>query len=180
MKPETVWTSERVTQLKSFWADGFSCSEIARKLDCAISRNSVIGKVHRLGLGKRREARYYGPRRASPPRPPKPPRTSTVATVKLKARNAPQIVPLPEPPASARCTILHLSDKTCKWPIGDPGTENFCFCGHEPHAESPYCEFHSRIAYRRPEPKGIGVARNVGGKAASPCRKRLERDGDYV
>ena len=47
-----------------------------------------------------------------------------------------------------RVTILHLSDKTCKWPIGDPGSEEFCFCGHGPREGSPYCEYHARLAYQ--------------------------------
>jgi len=50
-----------------------------------------------------------------------------------------------------RITILHLSDKTCKWPIGDPTHEDFCFCGHGPREGSPYCEYHARIAYQPPQ-----------------------------
>jgi GcrA cell cycle regulator len=65
-----------------------------------------------------------------------------------------QALPAPEPlrlvdlPKGGRVTILHLSDKTCKWPIGDPGQEEFCFCGHGPRVGSPYCEYHARLAYQ--------------------------------
>ena len=45
-----------------------------------------------------------------------------------------------------RVTVLDLSSQTCRWPIGDPGTADFCFCGHEPAQPSPYCEFHRRAA----------------------------------
>jgi GcrA cell cycle regulator len=49
------WTDERVELLKKLWIDGMSVSRIAVELD-GISRNSVIGKVHRLGLSGRRRA----------------------------------------------------------------------------------------------------------------------------
>ena len=60
-------------------------------------------------------------------------------------RPGPVLVDLPK---DGRVTILHLSDKTCKWPIGDPGSEDFCFCGHGPRDGSPYCEYHARLAYQ--------------------------------
>ena len=66
----------------------------------------------------------------------------------------PAALPEPQPlrlvdlPQDGRVTILHLSDKTCKWPIGDPGSEEFCFCGHGPRDGSPYCEYHARLAYQ--------------------------------
>ena len=50
-----------------------------------------------------------------------------------------------------RISILHLSDKTCKWPIGDPASEDFCLCGHGPKNGSPYCEYHARLAYQPDE-----------------------------
>ena len=53
------------------------------------------------------------------------------------------VVPIP-----LRATILTLSDRTCKWPIGDPADEAFCFCGHLPRGSSPYCEYHSRVAFQ--------------------------------
>jgi GcrA cell cycle regulator len=60
----------------------------------------------------------------------------------------PQPLRLVDLPKGGRVTILHLSDKTCKWPIGDPGSEDFCFCGHSPRDKSPYCEYHARAAYQ--------------------------------
>ena len=66
----------------------------------------------------------------------------------------PAALPEPQPlrlvdlPQDGRVTILHLSEKTCKWPIGDPGSEDFCFCGHGPREGSPYCEYHARLAYQ--------------------------------
>jgi GcrA cell cycle regulator len=65
--------------------------------------------------------------------------------------------PEPEPirlvdlrvPEGERVNILMLSDRTCRWPVGDPGAEDFCFCGHTPKANGgPYCDYHSRIAFQ--------------------------------
>jgi GcrA cell cycle regulator len=74
--------------------------------------------------------------------------------MRAEAQPRPLSVPEPKPlrlvelPRDGRVTILHLSDKTCKWPIGDPGAEDFCFCGHKPREGSPYCEYHARLAYQ--------------------------------
>src|ERR1700754_798832 len=58
------WTEERVAELKKLWAEGHSASQIAKRLG-SVTRNAVIGKVHRLGLSGR----------ATPSRPVKrPPR----------------------------------------------------------------------------------------------------------
>ena len=46
------WTDERVELLKKLWSDGLSASQIAAELG-GITRNAVIGKVHRLGLSGR-------------------------------------------------------------------------------------------------------------------------------
>ena len=59
----------------------------------------------------------------------------------------------PEPieniiPIGQRCSLLELTDAKCRWPIGDPGTPEFFFCGGKPAAELPYCVYHSRIAYQ--------------------------------
>ena len=56
------WTDERVELLKKLWSDGLSASQIAAELG-GITRNAVIGKVHRLGLSGRAKSH---PRRAAP------------------------------------------------------------------------------------------------------------------
>ena len=72
-------------------------------------------------------------------------------------RPQPAVRPQPEPepirlvdiPQGERVNILMLSERTCKWPVGDPGAEDFCFCGHAPKASGgPYCDYHARIAYQ--------------------------------
>jgi len=43
-----------------------------------------------------------------------------------------------------------------RWPISNPGAENFRFCGNEPVKGLPYCLGHARIAYRRPGSQRLG------------------------
>lgn len=163
------WTDERVEQLKKLWQDGLSASQIAARLGAGLTRNAVIGKVHRLNLSGRaqqpRSATPRQPRKAREPSLPGQnghgkPSLPTAGSNALKAQPRAEMQPRPqslaEPqplrlvdlPRDGRVTILHLSDKTCKWPIGDPGTEEFCFCGHSPRDGSPYCEYHARLAYQ--------------------------------
>src|SRR5580700_2309548 len=63
------WTDERVELLKKLWSDGLSASQIAAELG-GITRNAVIGKVHRLGLSGRAKSTSTGaprPRKARSP-----------------------------------------------------------------------------------------------------------------
>ncbi len=161
------WTEERVETLKKLWADGLSASQIAGRLAGGVTRNAVIGKVHRLNLsGRATPVRNAQPRtaRKSPREPSAPGRSPSMPTAGANALKpfqqlAPRPMPLPEPKPlrlvdsakDGRITILHLSDKTCKWPIGDPNNEEFCFCGHGPRDGSPYCEYHARMAYQPPQ-----------------------------
>ncbi|MGV8840054.1 MAG: GcrA family cell cycle regulator [Bauldia sp.] len=149
------WTDERVELLKKLWADGLSASQIATELG-GVTRNAVIGKVHRLSLSGRAKPSGGSVRASRPkaPRPPRPPRPMTVGNTALKVASTPQprrvVVPAEDivVPIPLRATILTLTDKTCKWPIGDPTDEAFCFCGHLPREASPYCEYHSRVAFQ--------------------------------
>jgi GcrA cell cycle regulator len=158
------WTDDRVETLKKFWAEGLSASQIAARLGMGVTRNAVIGKVHRLNLAGRATQPRNTPRAPREPRigtqrahaPSMPTAGATALRPMTRAEAMPRPLPLPEPkplrlvdlPKDGRITILHLSDKTCRWPIGDPGTEEFCFCGHGPRDGSPYCEYHARMAYQ--------------------------------
>ncbi len=137
------WTDERVEQLKALWAEGLSASQIARALG-SVSRNAVIGKVHRLGLAGR-----AGPARTERPR-------ATVARKAVAHLAAPPPPVVEEDPillADGKfATVLTISDRMCKWPIGDPADNEFHFCGHKPKLGSPYCEAHARKAYQ-PQPQ---------------------------
>lgn len=160
-----IWSEDRVELLKKLWEQGLSASQIALQLAQGVTRNAVIGKVHRLRLAGRATApRNTAPRNARKSREPSIPGRSpsmpTAGANALKYHYAPpRAMPLPEPKPlrlidnvkDGRITILHLNEKTCKWPIGDPMRQDFCFCGHGPRDGSPYCEYHARLAYQPPQ-----------------------------
>ena len=133
------WSEDRVEQLKTLWTEGLSASQIARALG-GVTRNAVIGKVHRLGLAGR-----AGPPRAERPRNAVPRKAAVHISVP-----APQIVE--EDPIQLEdgnfATVLTINDRMCRWPIGDPAENEFHFCGHKPKFGSPYCEAHARKAYQ--------------------------------
>jgi GcrA cell cycle regulator len=162
------WTPERVELLKELWAKGLSASNIAGRLGQGITRNAVIGKVHRLNLAGRapqprsevarprkvREPAHPG-RQVAPLTLPNMGNVALKPTIRMVPVERPLAMPEPKPlrlvdaaKGDGRITILQLSDKTCKWPIGDPGDEAFCFCGHSPRDGSPYCDFHAGRAYQ--------------------------------
>ncbi|MBZ0215975.1 MAG: GcrA cell cycle regulator [Fimbriimonadaceae bacterium] len=156
------WTDERVEQLTKLWSEGLSASQIASVLG-GVTRNAVIGKVHRLGLSGRSK-----PIRTSRPRPRKPrapSRTrptgrgySSVGGAALKmdedadAIAQPRLNPVPIEdmviPMAERKSILELNEKTCRWPYHDPRDPDFHFCGRGTATDKPYCEHHSRLAYQ--------------------------------
>jgi GcrA cell cycle regulator len=132
-----AWTEERVELLKKLWAEGLSASQIARTMG-EVTRNAVIGKVHRLGLsGRATTGRSNRPRRAALPKPmPKP----VVAE--------PEVIEEATLDNGDFATVMTLSSTMCRWPIGDPGSSDFHFCGNSTEAGSPYCEAHVRQAYQ--------------------------------
>ena len=153
------WTDERVETLKKLWLDGLSASQIAAELGGA-TRNAVIGKVHRLGLSGRGQPTSVvkRPRRAHQPQAPRRPRQHmSMGNLALKTN----IEAFPAPvlrhrenlvvPIAKRLTIEKLTEHTCKWPIGDPGHEDFHFCGHDSLDGVPYCEYHAGVAYQAPD-----------------------------
>jgi GcrA cell cycle regulator len=150
-----TWTDERVETLKKLWGDGLSASQIAGELG-GITRNAVIGKVHRLGLSGRAKS----PSSATPrPRKPRPQHMMRVSRPAVRGNTALaqafdyEAEPEPEiienvVPLGQRRTLLELNEDTCRWPIGDPGSAEFYFCGGQSITTGPYCGYHSRIAYQ--------------------------------
>jgi GcrA cell cycle regulator len=175
------------------WAEGQSASQIAKELG-GVTRNAVIGKVHRLGLSNRVGGKddddapaAAAPARSEPaaPRPeptakpePAPARpaasdrqppaapTSNVTPLPLRKAIVPAGQPLPPQPSlneispealasvrevekrAKRLTLMELTERTCKWPIGDPATEDFWFCGLPALPGKPYCEAHVGVAFQ--------------------------------
>ncbi|MCU0903437.1 MAG: GcrA cell cycle regulator [Tabrizicola sp.] len=186
------WTDERVETLKRMWNEGQSASQIAKELG-GVTRNAVIGKVHRLGLsnrvgGKEDEdeatpapaaatikpepaprpepaVRAEAPRPAAPAAAPAAP-VSNVTPLPVRKAIIPAGQPLPPQPSlneispealasvrevekrAKKLTLMELTERTCKWPIGDPATEDFWFCGLPSLPGKPYCEAHVGVAFQ--------------------------------
>ncbi len=174
-----TWTPERIEQLSVLWDEGITTAEIGRRI--GVTKNAVIGKVHRLSLSGRAKPTSTPANRPRKPSPVPVGRQSAPERMNghaplISGNNAlkPQPDMAPEPrriirpaeladvvPISLRATILTLTEQTCKWPIGDPSTEEFHFCGHRSKSGVPYCEYHAGIAYqpvndRRRDRKAIG------------------------
>ena len=200
------WTDERVETLKKMWAEGQSASQIAKELG-GVTRNAVIGKVHRLGLSNRvgpgsaepeeeelvaapdapppepaapePEIEEEPPQAAAPVAPEQPveppaaaePAAPSVATqmlapIPMRKAIIPAGQPLPPQPSAneispealasvrevekraKKLKLMELTERTCKWPIGDPATEDFWFCGLPSVAGKPYCEAHVSVAFQ--------------------------------
>ncbi|TNF17698.1 MAG: GcrA cell cycle regulator [Rhodobacteraceae bacterium] len=183
-----AWTDERVELLKKMWSEGQSASQIAKELG-GVTRNAVIGKVHRLGLSNRAgaapaakaEPAAAAAKPAKPEAKPKPapkaeakprpePEVEETAVAKPATPARRQIIPAgqplpPQPSANEispealarvseiekkakRLTLMELTERTCKWPVGDPATEDFWFCGLPVQQGKPYCEAHVGVAFQ--------------------------------
>ncbi|MBI1309259.1 MAG: GcrA cell cycle regulator [Proteobacteria bacterium] len=144
------WNDERVETLKKLWSDGLSASQIAAELG-DVTRNGVIGKVHRLGLSGRAKSPS-----STAPRPRKarsaggtirfqPPQVRGNTALAYDVEFEPELLEIPQ---EQRKTLLQLTDKTCHWPVGAPGSGDFFFCGGDSADEQPYCSFHCRVAFQ--------------------------------
>jgi GcrA cell cycle regulator len=153
------WTTEAIERLKALWAEGHSTAEIGRRM--GISKNAVVGKAHRLTL----PARPSPIRRDAAPRPaplPRAPRPSPMPLQRLAAAPAPRPAappaPAAPPPVAATAPVLRsfpaarprIGARSCCWPLGEPGTQGFRFCGGDPMAGKPYCAEHAALAYVKP------------------------------
>lgn len=165
------WTDERVETLKKMWAEGQSASKIAKELG-NVTRNAVIGKVHRLGLSNR-----TGGSPAEDEPAPAPAAEESVAAESgveepqpqpspVRRQIVPAGQPLPPQPSANEISpealasvrevektakkigLMDLTERTCKWPVGDPATENFWFCGLPVQAGKPYCDAHVGVAFQ--------------------------------
>ena len=143
------WTEERVEQLRSCVNAGLTCSQIADEI--GMTRNAIIGKIHRLGLAQGRPA--ASPVRLHRPRTPRP-RPSLHELLRLAhQQEAPRraefaAVELLPVESAQRRSLLELTEGACRWPLDDPGSADFAFCGNETIAGFSYCAGHARMAYR--------------------------------
>jgi GcrA cell cycle regulator len=150
-----TWSDERVEQLRKLWEAGLSASQIAAELG-NVTRNAVIGKVHRLGLAGRAKSTAAAPRQRKPRPAQHVVRVSRpVSRGNTALAHAFEEELEPDPiafdnvvPMSQRLSLSQLSEATCHWPVGDPGSPDFFFCGGKALAGLPYCAYHSRVAYQ--------------------------------
>jgi GcrA cell cycle regulator len=178
------WTDERVDLLSRLWLEGKSASQIAGLLSGGLTRNAVIGKVHRLGLAGRVKAnapalktpeasvdamdvaetitsvasvRRAAPRAVVAMSSPAPAVSvaCTIGATALSLNSAPaealKVVAASEEkvvPLSLKVTIVELRENMCKWPIGDPSSMEFRYCGSPARAATPYCAHHGKVAYQ--------------------------------
>ena len=143
------WTEDRVTTLKKLWTEGYTASQIAAII-FGPTRNSVIGKARRLNLERRAPTR---PRNPTTNQQTKKKMLHKIGVASLKpisialVHRARVITSAPIP-KSKQIKLFDLTAQTCRWPIGDPRSADFCFCGHEPKEISSYCQFHFDLGRR--------------------------------
>ncbi|GJD34719.1 GcrA family cell cycle regulator [Methylobacterium aerolatum] len=161
MEAGLSWTDERVALLRRLWEDGQSASKIAAQLG-GVTRNAVIGKVHRLGLGGRvKGAEVDAASAVKPAEVEKPVAAAPIPELVVAEthRPAPEFPTAAVParpaateaaaiPVSQRVTIMDLRESMCRWPLGDPTTPEFRFCGARSITGLPYCTHHAEIAYQ--------------------------------
>ena len=145
-----AWTEEMIDGLKQMWKEGLTTNEIAKRL--GVSKNSIVGKVHRLNLKAR-------------PSPIKKKEEITATEITetkeevVKQSNTPikkitvssvNILTTKKTKKDSCLKLTDLDNHTCRWPIGDPKDDNFCFCGKTIRSGQTYCEEHAAIAYVKP------------------------------
>lgn len=138
------WTDESVERLRQMWSEGLTANEIAKKL--GVTKNAIVGKVHRLCLTAR-------------PSPIKSKENEALSEdIEQTGANAAMSADLFENTSAAgkststnkkieNIKLVDLDSHTCRWPIGDPRDEDFCFCGKKVRTGQTYCDEHSQMAY---------------------------------
>lgn len=159
-----TWTEQKIQMLKDMWGHGYSASEIAKRLG-GLTRNAVIGKAHRLKLSSRPSPIKHneeGMISASDPS------LANVLPSMKSTRKRVMLRPLPVVPvpstvkASVResfpviektkrtegIAVTKAGERHCRWPVGDPRSPDFRFCGCSAYEGLPYCIDHARVAYQ--------------------------------
>jgi GcrA cell cycle regulator len=150
------WTEARVEKLKEDYKAGLSASQIAERLG-GVTRNAVIGKIHRLKLTTRTRSQSKTTRvRQTSPRSRKGKfKTKGNAAFRALFEHIEPVVQVEELviPLHERKSIETLQSGNCRWPIGDPQHADFHFCGKHQVTGLPYCEHHARKAFQPPQVK---------------------------
>lgn len=191
------WTDERINLLKKMWKEGKSAAEIAKTLGKGVTRNAVIGKAHRMGLSGRpspikkpapapkKEKEAAAPRKEAAPvkeaaavRKPAAPATKHPPL----AREVEELPRKPEKeilPLNGGTPLIDLTERMCKWPIGDPREPDFTFCGRGIRVGTPYCPDHAAMAYQTSS-RGRPAANSGKISPAAAAKEVVEDDEDVV
>lgn len=157
---DSFWSAADDAILRAMWMDCFSAQSIAEKISRrsasggTLNHKSIHARARKLGLKKRESFVQRTP-----------------STRQRKPRTQPE-TPLVDAniPLEQRKTLFELERHHCRWPVGEPGTPEFFFCGAPKSDESSYCPAHHFRAYNyvpapRPAKPSSAVSR-VFGKAA--------------
>src|SRR5271166_5540238 len=154
---EMLWTSEAVENLKRLALEGRSASVIAAELGAA-SRCAVIGKANRIGIrlnGDGRAAATPPGARLAPlaaiPRSKLAPKKQSSALSREPERKDAWTLGEAEVGEMPRVKFEEIREFACRWPLGDPRTGDFAYCGLKPAKGHSYCAGHCRMAYRPPK-----------------------------
>lgn len=149
----TPWTEQYVETLKRCRADGMSATQIATELYMVhrfpASRSAVLGKILRLKLPNINPSPVRADGRRPPPKPRPAPRKQRRYSPPSCELAAEIICDIPADESPAACTLGDLTGTRCRWPLGEPGTEAFRYCGVDKPDGCPYCARHARLAYQR-------------------------------
>ncbi|MER2520683.1 MAG: GcrA family cell cycle regulator [Bdellovibrionales bacterium] len=188
------WTEQKIEMLKEMWGHGYSASEIAKQLG-GLTRNAVIGKAHRLKLSVRgasprieAKSQQRGVAASSVTSALSASSNQGAGSVKSSSRKRVMLRPLPSMPLptevpshqerastfhaldsikrSEGISVTKAGDRQCRWPVGDPRSPDFRFCGCPAYESLPYCIDHARVAYQ-----------NVGRKARAAVDPMSESRG---
>ena len=160
-----AWTTEMIEGLKKMWKRGLTTNEIAKEL--GVSKNSIVGKVHRLNLTSRPSPikkkddeddldiiETPAEKPVQTDKPKAPVSIEKELPVSQEPEPAKVRVPVETELKKRKCIKLsELDSHTCRWPIGDPKDDHFCFCGNKVRAGQTYCDEHAAIAYVKPAKK---------------------------
>jgi GcrA cell cycle regulator len=132
------WTDESVEKLRQLWMQGLTANEIAKQL--GVTKNAIVGKVHRLCLTAR----------------PSPIKVKDEVEENIESQEVKEgaacefdakVAAKQRAEELTNIKLVDLDSHTCRWPIGDPRDDDFCFCGKKVRSGQTYCDEHSVMAY---------------------------------
>ena len=161
---DNLWPEARIKKLLALLAKGKSSAEIAKALGKSVTRNAVLGKIHRLKLAGELGAPYKA---AKPEKPKDDPAVAKAKRVLARQHRvsygfgAAAVPSLSTPPRELKATeydaidpstpgllrMMDLRAHHCRWPLNNALGGEYYFCGDKRQGLRPYCEKHVAIAY---------------------------------